>query len=68
MIHNFHFGSFSVRGHLGRVAHRPAYLPDVAHMTISNQKVVIYAVAAFFAQKSRALRQRGFEPTSSQRV
>jgi hypothetical protein len=49
MIYNFYFGSFSVQGHLGRVAHRPAYLPDVAHMTISNQKVVIYDVAAFFA-------------------
>jgi hypothetical protein len=68
MIHNFHFGSFSVRCHLGRVGHRLAYLPDVAHMTISNQKVVIYDVAAFFARKSRALCQRGFEPVSSQRA
>jgi hypothetical protein len=49
MIYNFHLGSFSVRGHLGRIGHRPSYLPDVAHMTISNQKVVIYDVAAFFA-------------------
>jgi hypothetical protein len=68
MIYNFHLGSFSVRGHLGRIGHRPSYLPDVAHMTISNQKVVIYDVAAFFARKSRALRQRGFEPASSQRA
>jgi hypothetical protein len=68
MIFNFQFGSFSIRGHLGRVGHGPAYLSDVAHMTISNQKVVIYDLAVFFARKSRALRQRGFEPASSQRT
>jgi hypothetical protein len=68
MIYNFQFGSFSIRCHLGRVGHRPAYLSDVAHMTISNQKVVIYDVAAFFVLKSSALRQRGFEPASSQRA
>jgi hypothetical protein len=68
MIYNLHFGSFFVRGHLGRGGHRPSYLPDVAHMTILNQKVVIYDVAAFFVRKSRALRQRGFKPASSQRA
>jgi hypothetical protein len=33
-IYNFHFGSFSVRGHLEPVGHQPAYLPDMAHKTM----------------------------------
>jgi hypothetical protein len=35
-IYNFHFGSFSIRDHLGPDGHRQAYLPDMAHKTISN--------------------------------
>jgi hypothetical protein len=67
-IYNFHFGRFSVRGHLGPVRHRPAYLLDMAHKTISNQKVVNYEVAALFARKSCALRLQGFKPAASPRV
>jgi hypothetical protein len=66
-IYNFYFGSFSVRGHLGPVRHRPAYLPDMAHKTISNKKVN-YEVAAPFAQKSCALWLLGFKPAASPRV
>jgi hypothetical protein len=67
-IYNFHFGCFSIRGHLGPVGHRPAYLPDMAQKTISNQKVVNYEVVALFERKSCALRLRGFEPVASPRV
>jgi hypothetical protein len=35
-IYSFHFGSFSVRGHLRPVSHRPAYSPDITHKSISN--------------------------------
>jgi hypothetical protein len=47
-IYSFHFGSFSVRGHLEPIGHRPAYLPDIAHKTILNSKLVNYEVATLF--------------------
>jgi hypothetical protein len=65
---HFHFGSFSVRGHLGPVGYRLAYLTDMTQKTISNQKVVNYKVVALLAQKSCALRLRGFELTASPRA